>query len=223
MAYQWFYLANGRQSGPVSSAEIKQLVETGQLIGDDRVKRADIDQWAPISRIRGLREIAEARANRVQQQIEEIVDLGEVDGMAALTTDLGDLSNDDWLQDAHDLSDRSDLAGYDTARLSGGTSKEKQQRMSGRKRTGLEGKGNTYASKATLAMVLSCLGFFLFGITAFFGLRLAESVINDSKVTGITQGRSLATAARWVALGMFVIWGLIYASVLASMLFRGLT
>ena len=51
---QWWYAVDGQQQGPVSSAELKQLADSGQLKPTDLVWQEGQADWAPASNVRGL-------------------------------------------------------------------------------------------------------------------------------------------------------------------------
>jgi hypothetical protein len=50
----WYYARGNKQTGPVGSAELKQLAATGQLRPEDLVWREGLTEWAPASSVRGL-------------------------------------------------------------------------------------------------------------------------------------------------------------------------
>jgi hypothetical protein len=54
MTDQWYYMHMGRQSGPVSREELKQLVASGQLRGTDEVWQQGTTDWKPIQSIPDL-------------------------------------------------------------------------------------------------------------------------------------------------------------------------
>jgi hypothetical protein len=54
MADQWYYEANGQQTGPVDLAELQRLAAAGQLQPTDLVWKAGMHQWAPAGGTRGL-------------------------------------------------------------------------------------------------------------------------------------------------------------------------
>jgi hypothetical protein len=67
MAQQWFYkLADGRDIGPVSSAELKRLADSGQIDPTTPVKQATGERWVAASRITGLFKAAPSNADRVE-------------------------------------------------------------------------------------------------------------------------------------------------------------
>jgi hypothetical protein len=51
---QWFFLANGEERGPLDAVSLKQAAETGELGPADSVRRGDMVQWVPATRVRGL-------------------------------------------------------------------------------------------------------------------------------------------------------------------------
>ena len=51
---QWFYAKDGRQLGPVSSADMRRLAEQGVLGPDDLIWREGLEDWVPASRIKNL-------------------------------------------------------------------------------------------------------------------------------------------------------------------------
>jgi hypothetical protein len=55
VAQQWFYkLADGRRIGPLSSAELKRLADSGQINPSTLVKQATGERWVAASRVTGL-------------------------------------------------------------------------------------------------------------------------------------------------------------------------
>jgi hypothetical protein len=54
MAHEWYYSSEGRKLGPISSATLKQLAETGQLALTDLVWRQGLTGWVPASQVKGL-------------------------------------------------------------------------------------------------------------------------------------------------------------------------
>jgi hypothetical protein len=54
MANQWYYSRAGKKEGPVSSQQLKQLAECGDLRPTDHVWKEGMAQWTPASRIKGL-------------------------------------------------------------------------------------------------------------------------------------------------------------------------
>ena len=50
----WYYAKGNRQLGPVSSTELKQLAESGQLVPDDLVWREGMVEWISANKVKGL-------------------------------------------------------------------------------------------------------------------------------------------------------------------------
>jgi uncharacterized protein DUF4339 len=50
----WYYAKGNRQLGPVSSTELKQLAESGQLVADDLVWREGMVEWIAAAKVKGL-------------------------------------------------------------------------------------------------------------------------------------------------------------------------
>jgi hypothetical protein len=50
----WYCAIEDRQSGPFSSDQLRNLAERGLLRPQDRVRRADSEQWVPAAKVRGL-------------------------------------------------------------------------------------------------------------------------------------------------------------------------
>lgn len=50
----WYYAKGNRQLGPVSSTELKQLAESGQLVADDLVWREGMVEWIAADKVKGL-------------------------------------------------------------------------------------------------------------------------------------------------------------------------
>src|SRR5438128_9554773 len=51
---QWHYVRGGKQVGPVSTPELKQLASSGQLLPTDMVWKDGMPSWAPAETIKGL-------------------------------------------------------------------------------------------------------------------------------------------------------------------------
>ncbi|NLX94940.1 MAG: DUF4339 domain-containing protein [Rhodopirellula sp.] len=51
---EWFYAKDNKRLGPVSPAELKQLVVRGELTGGDLVWRQGMSDWTPARRVKGL-------------------------------------------------------------------------------------------------------------------------------------------------------------------------
>ncbi len=51
---QWYYAKNNEQFGPILSAELRRLAETGQLGPEDLVWRPGMEDWAAASLVKGL-------------------------------------------------------------------------------------------------------------------------------------------------------------------------
>jgi hypothetical protein len=54
MASSWFYTRGGKKEGPVSSKELKNLADSGQLQPTDYVWKEGMTLWTPATRIKGL-------------------------------------------------------------------------------------------------------------------------------------------------------------------------
>ncbi|MCS7021430.1 MAG: GYF domain-containing protein [Gemmataceae bacterium] len=54
MATQWFVNRNGNQEGPLTSAQLKQLVDRGELRPNDLVWKEGMSNWVPARQIKGL-------------------------------------------------------------------------------------------------------------------------------------------------------------------------
>lgn len=50
----WFIVRNGREQGPVTAQQLKQLAATGQLRSDDLVRRDDMQAPRPAKQVKGL-------------------------------------------------------------------------------------------------------------------------------------------------------------------------
>jgi len=57
-AIEWYYAKGDQQKGPVSSAELKQLAQAGQIVPTDLVWREGMTEWVAASNVRGLFEAA---------------------------------------------------------------------------------------------------------------------------------------------------------------------
>lgn len=54
MPNEWFIVRDGKEEGPVSSPDLKELAETGKLQPDDRVRRTDMKATVKASAVKGL-------------------------------------------------------------------------------------------------------------------------------------------------------------------------
>ncbi len=54
MATEWFYSNDGKQFGPVSSTELKQLSATGEINADTLVWKEGLKNWARAAAVKGL-------------------------------------------------------------------------------------------------------------------------------------------------------------------------
>ena len=54
MSEQWYYARAGKQAGPVSAAELKQLASAGQLSPTDHVWKNGMAKWEPATKVKGL-------------------------------------------------------------------------------------------------------------------------------------------------------------------------
>jgi len=62
MSTEWYYVRNGVQTGPVSTAELKQLADGGQLRPEDLVWQDGMRDWAQAGKVKGLFEAKPAPA-----------------------------------------------------------------------------------------------------------------------------------------------------------------
>ena len=51
---QWYYRRHGRQRGPYSPKQFKQLAVTGAIQPTDEIRKGDMDEWVPGTKIEGL-------------------------------------------------------------------------------------------------------------------------------------------------------------------------
>ncbi len=51
---QWYYRRHGRQRGPYSPKEFKQLAVTGAIQPTDEIRKGDMEEWVPGTKIEGL-------------------------------------------------------------------------------------------------------------------------------------------------------------------------
>lgn len=54
MAGDWYYLIDGEQIGPVPTADLKELAETGVLHPSDLVWKEGMPDWKPAAQVPGL-------------------------------------------------------------------------------------------------------------------------------------------------------------------------
>lgn len=67
MSNQWFVHAEGKQSGPLSPAELKQLVEQGQVTAETPVRLGVEGKWVRAGRVKGLLPGVSPSANAVKE------------------------------------------------------------------------------------------------------------------------------------------------------------
>src|SRR4051812_28429193 len=51
---KWFYLVDGEATGPIESASLKSLADSGLLKPQDKVRREDSAEWLQARQIMGL-------------------------------------------------------------------------------------------------------------------------------------------------------------------------
>jgi len=51
---QWYYRRHGRQRGPFSPKQFKQLAVTGAIQPTDEIRKGDMVEWVPGTKIEGL-------------------------------------------------------------------------------------------------------------------------------------------------------------------------
>src|SRR5262245_16889384 len=54
MNAEWYYLSGGKQLGPVTSAQLRELVGAGRLQPTDMIWKDGLPQWIPANSVRGL-------------------------------------------------------------------------------------------------------------------------------------------------------------------------
>ena len=60
MASEWFYQAMGRQIGPVSAADLRNLAQRGTIAADTPVRKAPDGTWVVAERVQGLFSVSNA-------------------------------------------------------------------------------------------------------------------------------------------------------------------
>lgn len=63
---EWYYGKNGQQHGPVSMDVVRQLITSGQLLGQDLAWREGMNQWQPVHSIPELTSHLPTQAPPVQ-------------------------------------------------------------------------------------------------------------------------------------------------------------
>ncbi len=63
MASQWYYAQGGQQLGPVTSEQLKQLAQTGQLNPTDLIWKDGLAEWTPARKVAGLFSTAAAASH----------------------------------------------------------------------------------------------------------------------------------------------------------------
>ncbi len=72
MANAWYYAKGEERQGPVTSAELKTLAESGTLTPDDLIWKEGMEDWRPASELKGLFPAASAAAPPGEAAIEPI-------------------------------------------------------------------------------------------------------------------------------------------------------
>lgn len=54
MAQEWYYKTGNEEKGPISSKELKQLADSGQLSPTDLIRTNEKPDWKPASKVKGL-------------------------------------------------------------------------------------------------------------------------------------------------------------------------
>jgi hypothetical protein len=110
MAADWYYRKNGQQLGPLESAELRRLADTGVVTPDDMVWRQGAKQWAKASSVKGL--FAEPIAKAADSPTPNAAAASPPSTSAAPTPSASPtLVDDDWWQETSsaDEDDRPSL------------------------------------------------------------------------------------------------------------------
>jgi hypothetical protein len=59
---KWYYLVDGQAAGPIDSASLKSLADSGLLQPQDKVRRADLAKWYMAIQVQGLFSIDQSQA-----------------------------------------------------------------------------------------------------------------------------------------------------------------
>ncbi|QDU78530.1 RDD family protein [Polystyrenella longa] len=51
---KWYYQINGEEHGPVTSDDLRRMAVAGTLNPNDLVRKEDMDEWLPATRLKGL-------------------------------------------------------------------------------------------------------------------------------------------------------------------------
>jgi hypothetical protein len=51
---EWFFLANGREHGPLDARSMRVAAKSGILGPNDTVRRGDMEEWVPATKVKGL-------------------------------------------------------------------------------------------------------------------------------------------------------------------------
>lgn len=54
MANEWYIGRNGSKVGPLSSAQVRQMVSRGEISPDDLIWKSGMERWVPCSTVKGL-------------------------------------------------------------------------------------------------------------------------------------------------------------------------
>lgn len=103
MAVDWYYVRDDQQVGPVSSAELKRLADTGELVPTDMVSKKGLGKWVPASSIKGLCENATDRVPAARVSNEVLFADGEVT-ITSSTLTIGSNQFEVWRLQAADVT-----------------------------------------------------------------------------------------------------------------------
>ena len=70
MQNQWYIARDGKQYGPVTDADLTQLVQKKELLDGDFLWRQGFDNWLPVAQVPEVRDLEQQinQANAPQQQ-----------------------------------------------------------------------------------------------------------------------------------------------------------
>lgn len=80
-ASQWYYLREGVEAGPFTSAGLRSEAQAGRITPSDQVRRGDLSKWVPAARVKGL--FADGAAERTSTS-EPTAQPGAADGIDSI-------------------------------------------------------------------------------------------------------------------------------------------
>ena len=78
---EWFYVENGREKGPITAGQLKELAASGQLRPDDLIWKDGLKGWKPAGQLKGL--FSQANVAADSPAGDPVIDLESVELVAS--------------------------------------------------------------------------------------------------------------------------------------------